>query len=48
VIPVGERNAYVGALEKASVSEDIGPFADFLAELVRKRLAGGALPKIPD
>jgi hypothetical protein len=48
VIPVGERNAYVGALEKASVSEDIGPFADFLAELVRKRLAGGTLPKIPD
>jgi Fic/DOC family len=48
VIPVGERNAYVGALEKASVNEDIGPFADFLAELVRKRLAGGALPKIPD
>jgi len=48
VIPVGERNAYVGALEKASVGEDIGPFADFLAELVRKRLAGGALPKIPD
>ena len=48
VIPVGGRNAYVGALEKASVSEDIGPFADFLAELVRKRLAGGALPKIPD
>ena len=47
VIPVGERNAYVGALEKASVGEDIVPFADFLAALVRKRLAGGALPKIP-
>jgi hypothetical protein len=48
VIPVGERNAYVGALEKASVGEDIATFADFLAGLVRKRLAGGALPKIPD
>ena len=47
VIPVGERNAYVGALEKASVGEDIGPFADFLANLVRMRLAGGALPAVP-
>lgn len=31
VIPVGERTAYMHALEKASVGEDIGPFADFLA-----------------
>ena len=44
---MGERNAYVGALKKASVGEDIGPFADFLANLVRKRLAGGALPAVP-
>ncbi len=28
VIPVGERTAYMHALEKASVGEDIGPFAD--------------------
>src|SRR6516165_1061703 len=47
VIPVAERNAYMAALEKASVGEDIEPFADFLAALVEKRLAGKALPAIP-
>ena len=47
VIPVGERTAYMHALEKASVGEDIGPFADFLAGLVRKGLAGGPLPEVP-
>ena len=40
VIPVTDRNAYMDALEKASVGEDIAPFADFLAGLV-KRTAGG-------
>jgi hypothetical protein len=47
VIPVGDRNAYVEALEKASVGEDIAPFADFLAGLVRKGLAGEPLPEVP-
>ena len=47
VIPVTERNAYMNALEKASVGEDIVPFADFLARLVRKRLAGEPLPAVP-
>jgi Fic family protein len=47
VIPVGERTAYMHALEKASVGEDIGPFSDFLAGLVRKGLAGGPLPEVP-
>src|ERR1700730_15115869 len=47
VIPVGERTAYMHALEKASVGEDIRPFADFLAGLVRKGLAGGPLPEVP-
>jgi hypothetical protein len=47
VIPVGDRGAYVEALEKASVGEDIVPFANFLAALVRKRLAGDALPPVP-
>src|ERR1019366_5651898 len=42
VIPVGDPNAYVNTLEKASVGEDIAPFADFLAGLVRKRLGGRA------
>ncbi|MHB8370392.1 MAG: Fic family protein [Leptospirales bacterium] len=47
VIPVGDRNSYVSALEKASVGEDIGAFADFLSDLVRKRLAGEPLPPVP-
>jgi len=47
VIPVDDRNAYVNALEKASVGEDIAPFADLLAGLVKKRLAGEPLPAVP-
>ena len=47
VIPVSERNAYVNALEKASIGEDIAPFADFLAGLVEKRLASDPLPAVP-
>jgi hypothetical protein len=47
VIPLDQRNAYVTALERASVGEDIVPFADFLAELVRKRVAGEPLPAVP-
>jgi len=47
VVPVGDRNAYMAALEKASVGEDIGPFSDFLAKLVEKRLAGESLPSVP-
>lgn len=47
VIPLPERKAYIAALEKASVGEDIGPFADFLARLVENRLAGEPLPQVP-
>jgi Fic family protein len=47
VVPVGDRNAYMAALEKASVGEDVGPFADFLAKFVEKRLAGEPLPSVP-
>ena len=47
VIPLPERKAYMASLEKASVGEDIGPFADFLARLVEKRLAGEPLPEVP-
>jgi fido (protein-threonine AMPylation protein) len=47
VIPLLERKAYMASLEKASVGEDIGPFADFLATLVEKRLAGEPLPEVP-
>jgi len=47
VVPVGDRKSYMDALEKASVGEDIGPFADFLAELVRNGMAGAPLPEVP-
>jgi fido (protein-threonine AMPylation protein) len=47
VVPVEERNAYVSSLEKASVGEKIVPFTVFLADLVRKRLAGEPLPSVP-
>jgi hypothetical protein len=47
VIPVGDRNAYMTALERASVGEDIVPFSDFLGRLVRQGLAGEPLPAVP-
>jgi Fic family protein len=47
VIPVADRNAYMAALERASVGEDIGPFAGLLAGLVERRLAGEPLPEVP-
>ena len=47
VIPVAARNAYMAALEKASVGEDIGPFTEFLARLVEHRLSGEPLPEVP-
>ena len=47
VIPLSERKAYMAALEKASVEENIWPFAAFIAKLVRDRLAGSPLPAIP-
>ena len=46
VIPVEDRNVYMGALEKASVGEDILPFADFLGGLVRQGLAGEPPPAV--
>jgi fido (protein-threonine AMPylation protein) len=47
VIPLAQRKTYMAALEKASVGEDIGPFAEFLARFVEKRLAGEPLPEVP-
>jgi Fic family protein len=47
VIPLSARNTYMAALERASVGEDIAPFAKFLAGLVRKGLAGEPLPPVP-
>jgi Fic family protein len=47
VTPVAERKAYMEALEAASIGENIGPFADFLAVLVKKGLRGAPLPAVP-
>jgi fido (protein-threonine AMPylation protein) len=46
VVPVGERENYMKALEAASVGQDIAPFADFLAQLVEARLQGAPAPRI--
>jgi len=47
VIPIESRKAYMEALERASVGQDIAPFIGFLAKLVNRRLGGGGLPDIP-
>jgi hypothetical protein len=33
VIRVEDRNAYLSALDRASIDMDIGPFANFIAEV---------------
>lgn len=48
VIPVEGRNAYMAALEEASVGQNIAPFADFLAHLVEAGLKGEWVPNIAD
>jgi hypothetical protein len=47
VTPVEERDAYMAALEKASVDQNIAPFAEFLASLVKDRMRGKSAPKVP-
>ena len=46
VVPVGDRKTYMESLEKASVTEEIRPFTDFLAGLVEKGLLGKPQPSI--
>ena len=47
VIPVERRKDYMAALEAASSKQNIGPFADFLAELVKRALKGEATAELP-
>lgn len=47
VVPVEARDAYMAALEAASVDRNIGPFADFLACLAEASLKGSAAPDVP-
>ena len=46
VIPVEERDVYMQALERASVNQDIEPFAQFLGHLVNEGLKGTPVAKI--
>jgi hypothetical protein len=47
VVPLERRDAYMAALEKASVRQNIAPFADFLAQLVKEGLRGKPVAKVP-
>ncbi|MEW8042614.1 MAG: Fic family protein, partial [Candidatus Thiodiazotropha endolucinida] len=47
VVPLQRRDAYMDALEQASVNHNIMPFTDFLARLVKDGLKGKAAPKFP-
>lgn len=46
VIPVEERARYMRVLEAASVEQDIKPFAEFLAWLVKEGMKGSPVAKI--
>lgn len=45
VIPVQERETYMRSLESASVEQDIRPFAQFLAWLVKETMDGNPLAR---
>jgi hypothetical protein len=47
VVPVDDRAEYMAALESASVEQEIRPFAEYLAGLVRARLEGEPVPAAP-
>lgn len=47
VVPVEQCDAYMAALEEASVRQNIVPFAEFLAGLVEEGLAGEVSAKSP-
>ncbi len=47
VIPVDQRDAYMAALEKAGVGQNILPFTEFLARLVDDGMKGKSAPTVP-
>ena len=47
VVPVERRDAYMAALEQASVRQNIAPFTEFLSQLVNDSLRGKNIAKIP-
>ena len=48
VVPLERRDAYMAALEEASVRQNIAPFTDFLARLVNEGLRGKAVARVPE
>ena len=46
-MPLERRDSYMAALEEASVRQNIAPFADFLAKLVKEGLRGKPVAKVP-
>ena len=47
VVPLERRDAYMAALEEASVRQNIVPFADFLGHLVKDGVRGKPVAKVP-
>ena len=47
IIPVERRDDYLAALESASVTQDIRPFASFIGELAASGLRGAPPPPVP-
>jgi hypothetical protein len=47
VVPLQRRDAYMAALEDASVRQNIVPFARFLGKLVQEGLEGKIVAKVP-
>lgn len=47
VVPLEKRDAYMAALESASVGQDITPFASFLGRLVSDSIEGKTVPQVP-
>ena len=48
VVPVQQRDAYMSALETASVEQNIVPFAQFLGKLAQQNLDGKEVAKVPE
>jgi Fic family protein len=47
VVPLEQRDAYLAALEDASVRQNIIPFAQFLGTLVQESLEGKIVARVP-
>jgi len=47
VVPLEQRGVYMAALEEVSGSQNIEPFAEFLAQLLHAGLKGEPAPGLP-